>query len=105
MKILMALIILGTIARTLIAMPATTLPKYPIHGTEKIEVRQETQVSRAAQLRGMSEKMHYLKTGRSIGNARNRARQDNFWGKGVSADTKFPTHLVAWEEFRRTGKK
>ncbi|GEM_PF-3488969 len=99
MKIITAIIIIGTIVRSLIVMPAATFPQYPVYGTEKLERRQDERVP--SELRYMSKKMYYLKTGRILNNERNRRHQQNFWGKGVSTKVRYPVHLAAWEESRR----
>ena len=102
MKIIMTIIILGMTIRGLVVMPAATLPVYPVHGTEKIQQWREEKAP--AELRYMSEKMYYLKTGKIIRNEENRRHQQNFWGRGIPAQTRFPSHLAMWEETRRKPK-
>ena len=102
MKIITSIIILGMMIKGFISMPAATLPTYPVHGTEKIEQWREEKTP--PELRYMSEKMYYLKTGKIIRNEENKRHQENFWGRGIPAQTRFPSHLAMWEETRRQPK-
>ena len=102
MKIMMTLTIIGMVARFMAITPAVTLPKYPVMGTEKIETLQEKKLP--DELRYMTKKMYYLKTGRRLDTEISHKRQQNYWGKGVPAQVRFPSHLAEWEETRKMGK-
>ncbi len=102
MKIMITLTIIGMIGRFMAITPAVTLPKYPVMGTEKIETSQEQRLP--DELRYMTKKMYYLKTGRRINTEASRKRLQNYWGKGVPAQVRFPSHLAEWEETRKMGK-
>jgi hypothetical protein len=52
----------------------------------------------------MSKKMYYLKTGRRVNTEASRTKQQNYWGKGIPAHVRFPSHLAEWEETRKMGK-
>ncbi|MGB2600341.1 MAG: hypothetical protein WBB86_00430 [Candidatus Omnitrophota bacterium] len=101
MKMLISLMITGSIIRMMVITPPSTLPQYPVMGTEK-HTKVE-QVSKPEELRYMSKKMYYLKTGRSIDTERSHKRQQNFWGKGVPSRVQFPSHLVMYEKHRKFG--
>ncbi|MFC1643701.1 hypothetical protein ACFL5C_00010 [Candidatus Omnitrophota bacterium] len=102
MKIIIILTMLGMLVRFLVVMPSAQLPPERVMGTEQIMECQEEAMPE--ELRYMSKKMYYLKTGRSVNNETNHKYQQNFWGKGAPARTQFPSHLAEWEKTRRTGK-
>lgn len=100
MKIMILFTILGMFGRFILVMPAATLPEYPVMGTVKLEKPRET--SMPSELRYMSQKMYYLKTGRLVNTEVNYKKQQNFWGKGIPSRVRFPIHLAMWEQTRRT---
>ncbi|MFH1878607.1 MAG: hypothetical protein ABH883_07375 [Candidatus Omnitrophota bacterium] len=102
MKILMIISILITLLKPLFSMPTAVLPEYPVHGTVNMDKREATQPM-PDELRYMSRKMYYLKTGRIIENEINTKKQENFWGEGKRANVSYPSHLAEWESVRRTG--
>ena len=100
MKLMIIFTILGMLGRVVFFMPAAALPEYPVMDTVELEKPQE--VSGPSELRHMSQKMYYLKTGRLINSEINFRKQRNFWGKGIPSKVRFPVHLAMWEQVRRT---
>ncbi|MGD2279181.1 MAG: hypothetical protein PVH45_03680 [Candidatus Omnitrophota bacterium] len=102
MKIMTIFAILGLLVRIAV-LPAATLPKYPIMGTEPLKERRTEMAFQKP--RHMSDKMFYLKTGRRVNSEINHMKQQNYWGPGIPTKVRFPSHLAMWEEARRTGIK